>query len=187
MAIDPNRKTLRHFYCSDGLWQIFEQMSETMDRGVDDLVNDAMRAFAEQTQGSANFRALFVPVAVRALVALGDVDAAKAMIPTHSDARTARHRVSILTARAVVAEARNRCEEALEGYREAIELWRAHGFRLELGLTLTGEARCLLELGRDDEAEPLLREAREVLTPLRARPALAEVEALLGEEAAELG
>jgi class 3 adenylate cyclase/tetratricopeptide (TPR) repeat protein len=148
---------------------------------------EAMRAFAEQTQGSANFRALFVPVAVRALVALGDVDAAKAMIPTHSDARTARHRVSILTARAVVAEARNRCEEALEGYREAIELWRAHGFRLELGLTLTGEARCLLELGRDDEAEPLLREAREVLTPLRARPALAEVEALLGEEAAELG
>jgi hypothetical protein len=46
--IDPNRKTLRHFYCSDGLWQIFEHMSETMDRGVDDLVNDALRVFAEQ-------------------------------------------------------------------------------------------------------------------------------------------
>ena len=27
---------------------MFEQMSEAMDRGVDDLVNDAMRAFAEQ-------------------------------------------------------------------------------------------------------------------------------------------
>jgi hypothetical protein len=48
MASDPNRKTLRHFYCSDGLWQIFEQMSEAMDRGVDDLVNDAMRSYAEQ-------------------------------------------------------------------------------------------------------------------------------------------
>lgn len=48
MPMDPNRKTLRHFYCSDGLWQIFEQMSEAMDRGVDELVNDAMRAFAEQ-------------------------------------------------------------------------------------------------------------------------------------------
>jgi hypothetical protein len=48
MAIDPNRKTLRHFYCSDGLWQIFEQMSEALDRGVDELVNDAMRSFAEQ-------------------------------------------------------------------------------------------------------------------------------------------
>jgi hypothetical protein len=48
MAIDPNRRTLRHFYCADGIWQIFEQISESMDRGVDDLVNEAMRAFAEQ-------------------------------------------------------------------------------------------------------------------------------------------
>lgn len=48
MPMDPNRKTLRHFYCSDGLWQMFEQMSENLDRGVDELVNDAMRAYAEQ-------------------------------------------------------------------------------------------------------------------------------------------
>ncbi len=47
MATDPNRKTLRHFYCTDGVWQLFEQMSESMDRGVDELVNEAMRAFAE--------------------------------------------------------------------------------------------------------------------------------------------
>jgi hypothetical protein len=46
--MDPNRKTLRHFYCNDVIWQMFEQMSETMDRGVDDLANEAMRAFAEQ-------------------------------------------------------------------------------------------------------------------------------------------
>lgn len=46
--MDPNRKTLRHFYCSDALWQIFEQMSEAMDRGVDDLVNEGMRALAER-------------------------------------------------------------------------------------------------------------------------------------------
>jgi hypothetical protein len=46
--MDPNRKTLRHFYCSDAVWQMFEQMSETLDRGVDELVNEAMRAFAEK-------------------------------------------------------------------------------------------------------------------------------------------
>jgi len=45
---DPNRKTLRHFYCRDALWQNFEQMSDALDRGVDDLVNEAMRVFAEQ-------------------------------------------------------------------------------------------------------------------------------------------
>jgi tetratricopeptide (TPR) repeat protein len=148
---------------------------------------EGMRTFLEVTQGSPNFRALFVPVAVRSLVALGDVDAAEAVIPAKSDARTARHRVSLLTAHAVVAEARGRCEDALEGYREAIELWRSHGFRLELGLTLTGAARCLLELDREGEAEPMLLEAREVLAPLRAGPSVTEVEAMLNAEAAELG
>jgi len=148
---------------------------------------EAMRTFLEVTQGSPNFRALFVPVAVRSLVALGDVDAAEAVIPATSDARTARHRVSLLTAHAIVAEARGRCEDALEGYREAIELWRSHGFRLELGLTLTGAARCLLELEREEEAEPMLLEAREVLAPLRAGPSVTEVEAMLNAEAAELG
>jgi hypothetical protein len=48
MANDPSRKTLRHFYCRDLLWKSFEQMSEELDRGVDELVNDAMRAFARQ-------------------------------------------------------------------------------------------------------------------------------------------
>jgi neural Wiskott-Aldrich syndrome protein len=48
MVTDPNRKTLRHFYCADGIWQMFEQMSEAMDRGVDELVNEAMRAYAEK-------------------------------------------------------------------------------------------------------------------------------------------
>jgi hypothetical protein len=49
MPMDPNRKTLRHFYCSDGVWHIFEQMSESLDRGVDELVNEAMRAYAERS------------------------------------------------------------------------------------------------------------------------------------------
>jgi hypothetical protein len=46
--MDPNHRTLRHFYCSDVVWQMFEHMSEAMDRGVDDLVNEAMRALAEK-------------------------------------------------------------------------------------------------------------------------------------------
>ena len=48
MANDPTRKTLRHFYCRDLLWQSFERMSEALDRGVDELVNEAMRALAQQ-------------------------------------------------------------------------------------------------------------------------------------------
>jgi tetratricopeptide (TPR) repeat protein len=156
-------------------------------RGDVEGAREAMRSFAETTADSPNFRALFIPVAVRSLVELGDVDAAEALIPTHTDARTARHHVSILTARAIVAEARGHFEEALAAYREAIDRWREHGFQLELGRTLTGAARCLIRLGRDGEAEPLLVEARDVLVPLRARPAVTEVEALLNAETAELG
>jgi hypothetical protein len=45
---DLNKKTLRHFYCRDILWQSFERMSEDLDRGVDDLVNEAMRLLARE-------------------------------------------------------------------------------------------------------------------------------------------
>jgi hypothetical protein len=48
MSTDLNKKTLRHFYCRDVLWQSFERMSEDLDRGVDDLVNEAMRLFARE-------------------------------------------------------------------------------------------------------------------------------------------
>src|SRR5262245_44847596 len=48
MNSDPNRKTLRHFYCRDALWHSFERMSEDFDRGIDDLVNEAMRLLARE-------------------------------------------------------------------------------------------------------------------------------------------
>ena len=85
-----------------------------------------------------------------------------------------------MTARAVVAEARGLTNDALTGYKLSISQWRTHGFRLELGLTLIGAARCLLELDRRDEAADTLVEARDVLRPLHAAPALAEIADLLG-------
>jgi hypothetical protein len=45
---DLNRKTLRHFYCRDALWHSFERMSEDFDRGIDELVNEAMHLFARE-------------------------------------------------------------------------------------------------------------------------------------------
>ena len=46
MSPEPTKKTLRYFYCGDSLWQVFERMSEKLDRGVDDLINESMRALA---------------------------------------------------------------------------------------------------------------------------------------------
>jgi pSer/pThr/pTyr-binding forkhead associated (FHA) protein len=48
MTVDPNRKTLRHFYCRDAIWHCYERMSEELDRGIDELVNEAMRVFARE-------------------------------------------------------------------------------------------------------------------------------------------
>jgi hypothetical protein len=48
MTVDPNRKTLRHFYCRDALWHCYERISEDLDRGIDELVNEAMRVFARE-------------------------------------------------------------------------------------------------------------------------------------------
>jgi hypothetical protein len=48
MTSDPNRKTLRHFYCRDALWHSFERISEDFDRGIDELVNEAMRLYARE-------------------------------------------------------------------------------------------------------------------------------------------
>jgi len=158
-------------------------------RSTGDLVGarELLDAFVELTETAPNYRALFAPVAARSYLALGDVGAAEAMLPDRGRAETERHTVSLRTARAIVAEARGRIDEALTGYRAAAERWRDHGFHLELAQTLTGAARCLLELGHGDEATELLLEARDILTRMRAEPALGEVQHLLDDPAEGTG
>jgi hypothetical protein len=46
---------------------------------------------------------------------------------------------------------------------------------------LLGEGRCLMALDRAPEAEPVLRQAREIFERLGAKPALAETEELLDD------
>jgi hypothetical protein len=49
-----------------------------------------LAAFVEMTITAPNYRALFAPVATRSYLALGDVDAAEAMIPDERDTSTER-------------------------------------------------------------------------------------------------
>ncbi len=44
--MDQSKKTMRHFYCRDVLWETFEQMANDFDCSVDYLVNEAMRHYA---------------------------------------------------------------------------------------------------------------------------------------------
>ncbi len=43
--MDQSKKTMRHFYCRDVLWETFEQMANDFDCSIDYLINEAMRYY----------------------------------------------------------------------------------------------------------------------------------------------
>jgi len=51
--MDQSKKTMRHFYCRDVLWETFEQMANDFDCSIDYLINEAMRYYAR----SKNYQA----------------------------------------------------------------------------------------------------------------------------------
>ena len=59
--MEQNKKTMRHFYCRDVLWDTFEQMANDFDCSIDYLINEAMRYYARSksyaTQGSVAYGA----------------------------------------------------------------------------------------------------------------------------------
>ncbi len=60
--MDQSKKTMRHFYCRDVLWDTFEQMANDFDCSIDYLINEAMRYYAASKnylarQGQAPARA----------------------------------------------------------------------------------------------------------------------------------
>jgi len=44
--MDQSKKTMRHFYCRDVLWDTFEQMANDFDCSIDYLINESMRYYA---------------------------------------------------------------------------------------------------------------------------------------------
>jgi predicted ATPase/class 3 adenylate cyclase len=98
------------------------------------------------------------------------------------EAVMARQRNSLLAARAVLAEAHGRMEEAAALYGEAAAAWVNFGHALERGQALLGLGRCLLALGETD-ANATLAAARDVFTRLGAGPLVAETDGLLAEAA----
>src|SRR5205085_104928 len=44
--MDQSKKTMRHFYCRDVMWETFEQMANDFDCSIDYLINEAMRTYA---------------------------------------------------------------------------------------------------------------------------------------------
>jgi class 3 adenylate cyclase/tetratricopeptide (TPR) repeat protein len=120
---------------------------------------------------------------VRVCVAAGELDRAAALV---GDAQPAvlRHRLSVLAARAVLAEAQGEPHEAATQYAKAADGWEAYGHVLEHGHALLGLGRCRLALGEPDTEQPLA-EARRLFARLKATPLLAETDRWLGQAVAQ--
>jgi class 3 adenylate cyclase/tetratricopeptide (TPR) repeat protein len=125
----------------------------------------------------------FLADLVRVCVAAGALDRAAALA---GDAQPAvlRHRLSILTARAVLAEAQGELREAAGRYAEAADGWKAYGHVVEHGQALLGLGRCRLALA-EPGTEQALTEARQLFARLKATPLLAETDRWLGHAIAQ--
>jgi hypothetical protein len=90
-----------------------------------------------------------------------------------------RDRISVVGATAALAELGGHYDGAVEQYEEAAEAWGVFPHVLQHGLSLLGAGRCLLELGRSNEAGERGRAAREVFVGLGAAPLVGEADSLL--------
>jgi len=138
----------------------------------------------QATRGISDFhRARFLDELAAVCVEAGDLDLVRRLVDSiRMTAGRAGH--SLVGARAVLAEADGDPKAALLLFEEAAKRWADYGFVFGRGLALFGSARCLLALGRSTDATPVLHEARDIFAGLEAAPALAEVDALLGDQPA---
>jgi tetratricopeptide (TPR) repeat protein len=102
-------------------------------------------------------------------------------VPTADQVPTLDTRTTWL---AIAAATAGRHDEALGLFGDAVERWRGCSDPYERAHSLLGQGRCLIALERPDEAAGALGEARDIFAQLRAVPALAETQALLGESEA---
>ena len=74
--------------------------------------------------------------------------------------------------RALLAAARGEQNAVEQGFKTAAAVFREHGLTFYVGLTQLEHGEWLAAQGRNDEAAPLLAEAREIFGRLGATPSL---------------
>jgi class 3 adenylate cyclase/tetratricopeptide (TPR) repeat protein len=125
----------------------------------------------------------YLPDAVRVAARSGDVAIAERLAAgLPADLPYTGHAVH--ATQAVLAEARGQMPQAASLYAEAGERWQRFGVVTERAFALLGQARCLVALGRAEEATGPLRTARELFAAIGAQPSVAETDVLLQRTAA---
>jgi class 3 adenylate cyclase/tetratricopeptide (TPR) repeat protein len=138
-----------------------------------------VREVLDMTREDAEVRAGEVPALSRLAVAAGDPDLAVKLLEGLEVLPLERYRLAFMSARAVVDEARGELQAALDTYDEAAGAWARWGHFVERAYALLGSGRCLIGLGRTEEARDRLEAARTMFAQLGAGQTLAELEALL--------
>jgi len=138
--------------------------------GEKPLAVDLIEELGKLTSNRPNWRARFLPELLRVLIERGLGGMARAFMPEPTSVGSARDRHSVLSARAILAEAEGEPEEALLLYQDATHRWADYGCVLERGQCLLGIGRCLVALARLPQAMTSLREARKLFAGLEARP-----------------
>ena len=118
-----------------------------------------------------------LPQAVRTAAAF-DIALAERLIAAQRELPGA-HTMALRSARGTVAEVTGDFEEAVTELGRAAEGWTSFGMPYEAAQAFLGLGRCLMPLGRIEEASAKLRAASATFGELRAMPAHAEATALL--------
>jgi class 3 adenylate cyclase/tetratricopeptide (TPR) repeat protein len=129
-------------------------------------------------EGTNWLRGLNLADALAVLTAERASESARALIEGFRP-RCAHENHALVTGRAIMAETQGEAEQGGRLYREASERWAGYGNVVERGHCLLGAARCLVGLGRPNEAVGHLRDARDVFVGVRAEPLVMEVDAWL--------
>jgi tetratricopeptide (TPR) repeat protein len=119
--------------------------------------------------GGTLYRPTYLPDLVSIALAAGAPDVAAAFLETEYRS-TGRPAHSAAAARALMAEQSGALDEARALYEQAQTGWADYGFVVGRAEALLGAARCLVALGRFDEASAPARSARELFQELGAGP-----------------
>jgi class 3 adenylate cyclase/tetratricopeptide (TPR) repeat protein len=145
------------------------------------LALDLVRELESRTRtGAALYRPNYLSDVVAIAFAAGTPEVAAAFLETEYGA-IGRAAHSVVAARARVAEETGELDDALLLYEDAARRWADRGAVLSHAEALHGAGRCLVALGRAQEATSPLREARELLAGLGAQPAVERVDDLLAQ------
>src|SRR3954469_4284531 len=130
--------------------------------------------------GASLYRPTYLPELVAIALAGGAEDVAAAFLGSGYRS-TGRIAHSFTAARAVAAEAGADFDAAHALYEDAAAGWAEYGFVLGRAEALHGTGRCLVALGRAQQAAMPLRDARASFAELGALPAVERVDRTLAE------